>query len=81
MRVTPAWAWFTDKLFFRTILVVQNILLKCDDIHNIFTSWLSRISNLGMFGISEFSAIINPPQCGILAVGGGILGLGEIPIL
>nr|QHB15552.1 pyruvate dehydrogenase protein X component [Bemisia tabaci] len=29
------------------------------------------ISNLGMFGISEFSAIINPPQCGILAVGGG----------
>ncbi|XP_054262430.1 pyruvate dehydrogenase protein X component, mitochondrial-like [Macrosteles quadrilineatus] len=29
------------------------------------------ISNLGMFGISEFSAIINPPQCAILAVGGG----------
>ncbi|KAL1461447.1 hypothetical protein WDU94_013346 [Cyamophila willieti] len=29
------------------------------------------ISNLGMFGITEFSAIINPPQCAILAVGGG----------
>ncbi|KAJ1521236.1 hypothetical protein ONE63_002921 [Megalurothrips usitatus] len=29
------------------------------------------ISNLGMFGITEFSAIINPPQVGILAVGGG----------
>ncbi|XP_037070270.1 pyruvate dehydrogenase protein X component, mitochondrial-like [Pollicipes pollicipes] len=29
------------------------------------------ISNLGMFGVDEFSAIINPPQCGILAVGGG----------
>ena len=27
------------------------------------------ISNLGMFGISEFSAIINPPQSSILAVG------------
>ena len=27
------------------------------------------ISNLGMFGISEFSAVINPPQIGILAVG------------
>jgi pyruvate dehydrogenase E2 component (dihydrolipoamide acetyltransferase) len=27
------------------------------------------ISNLGMFGIEEFSAIINPPQAGILAVG------------
>jgi len=28
------------------------------------------ISNLGSFGISEFSAIINPPQAVILAVGG-----------
>lgn len=27
------------------------------------------ISNLGMFGISEFSAVINPPQIAILAVG------------
>jgi len=27
------------------------------------------VSNLGMFGTTEFSAIINPPQCGILAVG------------
>lgn len=30
------------------------------------------ISNLGMFGISEFSAVINPPQACILAVGAGI---------
>jgi|TARA_B110000208_G_C11692519_1_gene402827 pyruvate/2-oxoglutarate dehydrogenase complex dihydrolipoamide acyltransferase (E2) component len=29
------------------------------------------ISNLGMFGISEFTAVINPPQACILAVGGG----------
>ena len=29
------------------------------------------ISNLGMFGIKEFSAVINPPQGGILAVGKG----------
>ena len=27
------------------------------------------ISNLGMFGIEEFTAIINPPEAGILAVG------------
>jgi pyruvate dehydrogenase E2 component (dihydrolipoamide acetyltransferase) len=27
------------------------------------------ISNLGMFGIEEFAAIINPPQAGIVAVG------------
>ena len=26
------------------------------------------ISNLGMFGVEEFSAIINPPESGILAV-------------
>lgn len=35
-----------------------------------------RISNLGMFGITEFSAIINPPQSGILAVGGSQLVIG-----
>ena len=29
------------------------------------------VSNLGMFGIKEFSAIINPPQSCILAVGAG----------
>jgi pyruvate dehydrogenase E2 component (dihydrolipoamide acetyltransferase) len=29
------------------------------------------ISNLGMFGVSEFAAIINPPQACILAVGAG----------
>ena len=28
------------------------------------------ISNLGMFGIKSFSAVINPPQACILAVGG-----------
>jgi pyruvate dehydrogenase E2 component (dihydrolipoamide acetyltransferase) len=28
------------------------------------------ISNLGMFGVDEFSAIINPPQAAIMAVGG-----------
>ncbi|QOL20391.1 pyruvate dehydrogenase complex dihydrolipoamide acetyltransferase [Candidatus Bodocaedibacter vickermanii] len=30
------------------------------------------LSNLGMYGIDEFSAIINPPQAGILAVGAGV---------
>jgi pyruvate/2-oxoglutarate dehydrogenase complex dihydrolipoamide acyltransferase (E2) component len=35
-----------------------------------------RISNLGMYGVNEFSAIINPPQCAILAVGGSRLELG-----
>jgi pyruvate dehydrogenase E2 component (dihydrolipoamide acetyltransferase) len=31
----------------------------------------TAISNLGMYGIREFSAIINPPQSTILAVGAG----------
>lgn len=30
------------------------------------------VSNLGMFGVSFFSAVINPPQACILAVGAGI---------
>ena len=29
------------------------------------------ISNLGMFGVREFAAVINPPQSAILAVGAG----------
>ncbi|MBU2089750.1 MAG: 2-oxo acid dehydrogenase subunit E2, partial [Alphaproteobacteria bacterium] len=29
------------------------------------------ISNLGMFGIKDFAAVINPPQGAILAVGAG----------
>ena len=29
------------------------------------------ISNLGMFGIKNFNAIVNPPQSAILAVGAG----------
>jgi len=28
------------------------------------------ISNLGMFGVEDFAAIINPPQASILAIGG-----------
>ena len=30
------------------------------------------ISNLGMFGIDNFDAVINPPHGGILAVGSGV---------
>jgi pyruvate dehydrogenase E2 component (dihydrolipoamide acetyltransferase) len=31
----------------------------------------SSVSNLGMFGIKDFTAVINPPQSTILAVGAG----------
>ncbi|CAG2105825.1 unnamed protein product [Medioppia subpectinata] len=36
---------------------------------NQFMGGSFSISNLGMFGISEFSAVINPPQSAILAIG------------
>jgi pyruvate dehydrogenase E2 component (dihydrolipoamide acetyltransferase) len=31
----------------------------------------SAVSNLGMYGVKEFAAVINPPQASILAVGAG----------
>ena len=34
-----------------------------------YTGGAFSISNLGMYGIEEFSAIINPPQSGIIAIG------------
>ena len=34
-----------------------------------YTGATFSISNLGMFGIHEFTAVINPPEAGILAVG------------
>ena len=34
-----------------------------------YTGATFSVSNLGMFGISEFTAIINPPEGGILAIG------------
>jgi pyruvate dehydrogenase E2 component (dihydrolipoamide acetyltransferase) len=45
------------------------------------------VSNLGMYGVAEFSAIINPPQAAILAVGAtqqlpvvdsGVLAVGTV---
>ena len=32
---------------------------------------LGAVSNLGMFGIKDFAAVINPPHATILAVGAG----------
>ena len=38
--------------------------------HEEYTGSTFSISNLGMFDIDEFTAVINPPEAGILAVGG-----------
>ena len=42
-----------------------------------YTGSTFSVSNLGMFGIHEFTAIINPPEAGILAVG----GIMETPVV
>jgi len=40
---------------------------------------VASVSNLGMYGVSSFSAILNPPQSTILAVGAGQRRPAEIP--
>jgi pyruvate dehydrogenase E2 component (dihydrolipoamide acetyltransferase) len=44
---------------------------------NEYTGATFSISNLGMMGIEEFSAIINPPEAAILAVG----AVREVPVV
>ena len=43
----------------------RNRKLKPDE----YTGGTFSVSNLGMFGIEHFTAIINPPEAGILAIG------------
>jgi pyruvate dehydrogenase E2 component (dihydrolipoamide acetyltransferase) len=50
----------------------RNNTLQPDD----YTGGSFTISNLGMYGLEEFAAIINPPEAGILAAG----QIGETPI-
>ncbi len=49
-----------------------------------YTGATFSVSNLGMFGIHEFTAIINPPEAGILAVGAAeerpVIENGEIVV-
>ncbi|MEH3120463.1 MAG: pyruvate dehydrogenase complex dihydrolipoamide acetyltransferase [Sphingomonas phyllosphaerae] len=50
-----------------------------------FTGGTASISNMGMFGIKQFEAVINPPQGMILAVGAGekrpwVLGDGSLGV-
>jgi len=42
-----------------------------------YTGGTFTISNLGMFGIEHFTAIINPPEAAILAVG----GINQVPVV
>lgn len=42
-----------------------------------YTGGSFTVSNLGMFGVSDFVAVINPPQAAILAVG----GIEDVPVV
>jgi pyruvate dehydrogenase E2 component (dihydrolipoamide acetyltransferase) len=42
-----------------------------------YTGSTFSVSNLGMFGIHEFTGVINPPEAGIVAVG----GVEETPVV
>jgi pyruvate dehydrogenase E2 component (dihydrolipoamide acetyltransferase) len=42
-----------------------------------YTGATFTVSNLGMFGIDQFTAIINPPEAGILAIG----SVEEVPVV
>ena len=66
----------TDQLSIRDIAQSAKVLAaKAKDgklTNDDYTGGTFTISNLGMFGIEEFTAIINPPQAAILAVGATI---------
>jgi pyruvate dehydrogenase E2 component (dihydrolipoamide acetyltransferase) len=42
-----------------------------------YTGSTFSVSNLGMFGIDQFTAIINPPEAGILAIG----AVSDVPVV
>lgn len=59
---------------------VRNYAVKAKDKKLQPSDWEGNtftISNLGMFGIEEFTAIINPPDACILAVG----GIRQVPVV
>jgi len=65
-----------DAISLRTISIDTKKLAKKARETGLSVSEMSdgtfTISNLGMFGVEHFEAIINPPQAAILAIGAGI---------
>lgn len=73
--VTPV-IRFTDQLSIKEIAkTARDLAIRAKDGklgNEDYAGGTFTISNLGMFGIEEFTAIINPPQAAILAVGATI---------
>lgn len=71
--VVPVVRFADNKSLSHIALEVKDLAQKAQDKKLQPSDWEGStftISNLGMFGIEEFTAIINPPDACILAVGG-----------
>ena len=52
------------------VSTLSSVILRSFQRDTLYQGGTFSISNLGMFGVRNFTAIINPPQSCILAVGG-----------
>lgn len=71
--ITPVVRGANHKGFLEISTEIKSLAAKARDRKlqpEEYTGATFSISNLGMFGIKEFTAIINPPEAGILAIGG-----------
>lgn len=71
--VVPVVRFADNKTFSHIAAEVKELAQKAHDKKLQPSDWEGStftISNLGMFGIDQFTAIINPPDACILAVGG-----------
>ena len=70
--------------FVRALADYEKLLHEVQATEEEFQGGGFSISNMGMYGVKEFSAIINPPQAGILAVAAGeqrpVVRKGELAV-
>jgi pyruvate dehydrogenase E2 component (dihydrolipoamide acetyltransferase) len=67
----PSLSWWLSD-FFLCWVALSRVALQAKDgklTPDEFTGGTFTVSNLGMYGVNQFAAIINPPQSAILAVG------------
>ncbi len=71
----------TDKLTLKeissTVKGLRDRVVKRESTPDDLTGGTFTVSNMGMFGVDEFSAIINPPQVAILAVS----AVKDVPVI
>jgi pyruvate dehydrogenase E2 component (dihydrolipoamide acetyltransferase) len=78
--VVPVVRFANNKSLSHNVAEIKDLAQKAHDKKLQPSDWEGStftISNLGMFGVEEFTAIINPPDACILAVG----GIKETPIV